>query len=84
MKWGRLYWSYLNAFNSDYDATEIYRFQLRTYFKNSGKKLVNVIPEVLTKPVIFGKRKSATNDLPVPSIKCGVMAWGFKKYFPPF
>ena len=72
-------WPYLQRiFNSDYDAIEIYRFRLRTYFKNARKKLVNVIPEVLTKRAIFGKRKSAENDLPGPSIKKGVMAWELK------
>ena len=78
-------WPYLQRiFNSNYDAIEIYRFRLRTYFKNARKKLVNVIPEVLTKRAIFGKRKSAENDLPGPSIKKGVMAWGVKNYLPPF
>ena len=78
-------WPYLQRiFSSDYDAIEIYRFRRRTYFKNARKKLVNVIPEVLTKRAIFGKRKSAENDLPGPSIKKGVMAWGVKNYLPPF
>lgn len=78
-------WPYLQRiFNSNYDAIEIYRFRLRTYFKNARKKLVNVIPEVLAKQAIFGKRKSAENDLTGPSIKKGVMAWGVKNYLPPF
>ena len=78
-------WPYLqHIFNSNHDAIEIYWFRLRTFFKNAGKKLVNVIPEVLTKRAIFGKRKSAENDLPGPSIKNELMPWGVKNYLPPF
>ena len=49
-------------FNNDHHANEIFRFRLGTYLKNARKKISDVIPEVLSKHTIFGKRKSDSDD----------------------
>ena len=57
-------WLFLQQiFNNDHDANKIFCFRLRTYFKNARKKMSDVIPEVLSKRAIFGKRKSDSDDL---------------------
>ena len=49
------WWPYLQQiFNNDHDANEIFRFRLRTQFKNA-RKMSGVITEVLPKRAIFGK-----------------------------
>ena len=42
----------------------------------------DVIPEVLSKHAIIGKRKSDSDDLPHATVKRGVMAWGVENYLP--
>ena len=62
---------------------EIYRFRMRTHFKNARKRLPTAIPEVLAKRAIFGKRKAEDgNGLPV--IERGRMASGVKNYLPSY
>ena len=76
-------WRYLQQiFNNDHDANEIFRFRLRTYFKNARKKMPDVIPEVLSKRTMFGKRKSDRDDLPHATAKRGVVVWGADNYLP--
>ena len=76
-------WPYLQQiFNNDHDTNENFCFRLRTYFKNARKKISGVIPEVLSKRAIFGKRKSDSNDLPHATVKGGIMAWGVESYLP--
>ena len=40
----------------------------------------DVIPEVLSKRAIFGKRKSGSDDLPHATVKQRVAAWGVENY----
>ena len=77
-------WPHLQQeLSNSQDAIEIYRFRMRTYFKNARKQLPTAIPEVLAKTAIFGKRKTNDgNGLPV--IKRGGMAWGVKNYLPSY
>ena len=42
----------------------------------------DVIPEVLSKHAIIGKRKSDSDDLPYATVKRGVMAWTVENYLP--
>ena len=42
----------------------------------------DVIPEVLSKRAIFGKRKSDSDDLLHATVKQGVAAWGVENYLP--
>ena len=42
----------------------------------------DVIPEVLSKRAIFGKRKSDRDDLPHATITQDAMAWGVENYLP--
>ena len=73
-------WPHLQQkLSNSQDAMEIYRFWMRTYFKNARKLLSTAIPEVLAKRTISGKRKTEDgNGLPV--IKRGRMARGMKNY----
>ena len=74
-------WPHLQQiFNNDHNANEIFRFHLRMYFRNARKKMSDVIPEVLSKRAIFGKRKSDNDDLPHATVKLGVMACGIENY----
>ena len=42
----------------------------------------DVIPEILSKRAIFGKRKSDSDDLPHATVKQGVAAWDVENYLP--
>ena len=42
----------------------------------------DVIPEVLSKRAIFGKRKSDSDDLPHATVKQGVAAWDVENCLP--
>ena len=76
------WWPYLQQiFNNDHDANEIFRFRLRTQFKNA-RKMSGVITEVLPKRAIFGKRKSDSHELPHATVKQGVTTWGKENYLP--
>ena len=76
-------WPYLQQiFNNDHDTNELFRFRLRMYFKNAQKKMSDVIPEVLSKRAIFGKRKSDSDDLPHATVTRDAMAWGVENYLP--
>ena len=76
------HWLYLAREQDSYEKSfAIWKFRLRTHFKNSQKKLHTPIPEVLANKAIYGNRKNDNCDNQTIAKK-GIMTQSVVNFLP--